>query len=92
MDGIHLVNDLYSFHFIGRKLNYGSPGYPMTFIPRSIKQINETEFEFEGDMPQATIGTENHFFIIDDEHLEELEMNGETYWIAKDGAHIYLSF
>jgi hypothetical protein len=88
----HLVNDMYSSDFIGKKMRYGSHGYPMVFIPREIEQINRTKFRFTGDMPQATIGTEGHTFVIDEKHLEELELKGETYWIAKDGAHQYLSF
>lgn len=89
---IHLVNDLYSSDFIGKKMKYGSPGYPMTFIPREITEKGNGEFEFTGDMPGATIGTEGHYFIISDDNLEELELNGEVSWIGPDGAHLYLSF
>ena len=89
---IHLVDDLYSSDFIGKKMKYGSPGYPMTFIPREITEKGNGEFEFTGDMPGATIGTEGHYFIISDDNLEELELNGEVSWIGPDGAHLYLSF
>lgn len=89
---IHLVNDLYSSDFIGKEMKYGSPGYPMTFIPREITEKGNGEFEFTGDMPGATIGTEGHYFIISDDNLEELELNGEVSWIGDDGAHLYLSF
>lgn len=89
---IHLVDDLYSSDFIGKKMKYGSPGYPMTFIPREITERGNGVFEFTGDMPGATIGTEGHYFIISDDNLEELELNGEVSWIGPDGAHLYLSF
>ena len=88
----HIINDLYSSDFIGKPMKYGSPGYPMTFIPREIKRIGNGEFEFTGDMPTATIGTEGHFFTISEDNLEELELNGEVSWIGSDGAHLYLSF
>lgn len=89
---IHLVDDLYSSDFIGKKMKYGSPGYPMTFIPREITEKGNGEFEFTGDMPGATIGTEGHYFTISENELEELELNGEVSWIGPDGAHLYLSF
>jgi len=91
-NAIHLVNDLYSDDLLGQEMKYGSPGYPMIFIPRSIKKISKTEFEFIGDIPTATIGTEGHVFIIDEKHLEELETEGETFWIGKDGSHLMFGY
>lgn len=91
-DDIHLVDDLYASDFIGKNMRYGSPGYPMTFIPRNIEDKGNGVFEFTGDMPSATIGTEGHFFTITDDNLEELQQNGEVSWIGDDGAHLYLSF
>ena len=80
--------------FIGEKMRYGSHEvYSMTFIPREIKKINDNEFEFIGDMPEATIGTKGHFFIIGVEELNELQENGEVYWWDnKNNAQQYLSF
>lgn len=92
MGDTHLVDDLYASDFIGKKMKYGSPGYPMTFIPREITEKGNGEFEFTGDMPGATIGTEGHYFTISENELEELELNGEVSWIGPDGAHLYLSF
>ena len=89
---IHLVDDLYSSDFIGKKMKYGSPGYPMTFIPREITEKGNGVFEFTGDMPGATIGTEGHYFTISENELEELQLNGEVSCIGPDVAHLYLSF
>ncbi len=65
--------------FIGKTLEYGSPGYPMEFILREVSE-SDKGLELVGDIPSATIGVEGHFFILTPKNAEEFIETGETFW------------
>jgi hypothetical protein len=72
-------------NLIGENMLYGSPEYQMKFIPRSVKKT-KSGWEFTGDMPQSTLGTEGHFFELTPRQVVKLFMDGEVTWTA-GGAH-----
>lgn len=76
--------------FLNQKMQFGSPGYPMVFIPRQIKDLRDGRFEFTGDIPSMGDGGTDQFFVIPEKNLTEVYVTGETFWIGKDGAHMYL--
>ena len=87
----HIVGDLYVEDLIGKEISIGSPGYQMVFIPREIYQLSKTKFEIVGDLPSATSSKTDNVYAIGLKQLVEFDEEGETYWIAKDGAHIVMS-
>ena len=88
----HIVGDLYVDDLLDKKIKIGSPGYLMVFIPREIYQLSKTKFEIIGDLPSATTSKTDNSYIIGLKQLKEFYEDGETFWIAKDGAHIAMSY
>jgi len=76
---------------IGIEIRYGSPGYPMRFIPRAIKVVGKHRIEITGDIPNCQSGEHGHFFQITRRKLDQFIRRGRTFWIADDGAHSALS-
>ncbi len=82
-----LVNNLIN----STTLMFGHPSSPMRFLPKKIEQVTNTTYELTGQFPESPFRIKDYCFTIDKEQLEQFKKEGETWWIADDGAFCYLS-
>lgn len=80
------ISDEYSVDkLIGKKMKYGSPGYPMIFFPREITETKKGVFEFVGDIPSLKDNAEGHFFKLTQDQIIDLFNDGEVHWMENGG-------
>lgn len=86
--------------FVGRTIEYGSPGYPMRFNVKEVNDLGTGYYEFVGsidgydsslDGDDGDEDSNSHFFEISEQNLAELYVNHLAEWTEKDGALVEVS-
>jgi len=86
-----LINKVTAADFkslIGKEMQYGSPGYPMRFIPNAITDVC-CGIEFVGSMPGIN-DSDSHFFILPSNVADEFLKTGKTTYASSAEGYVKL--